>query len=152
MRFLFPALLLAAALLPASVWAKGEGVGLWMEGQVSEVRADGSIIHLVVTGRFWLDQYRGEQASVVEVRDLRGGPARIRATIRQAKPFFAMVKGWGGGALRPSGTLLEILQAASGTDRLVKFELIDARLRFGREGRFSVESADVLRATDHDLR
>ena len=145
MRLLL-ALLVAAALLPGWAFAKGEGVGLWMEGQVSDVRADGGNIHLVVTGRFWFDQHRGQQSSFVEIK------SRMRATLRQGKPFFAMVGNWRGGAIRESGALLDILQAASGTPRLVKFELADARLRFARQGRFAVESADVLRATDHDLR
>jgi hypothetical protein len=151
MRQLLSAVLLVTALSPACALAKGEGVGLWMEGQISEVRTEGANIHLVVTGRFWLDQYRGQQASMVEVRDLRGGPARIPATIRQGKPFYAMTADWRGGAIRPPGALLGILQAAR-TGRVLKFQLIDARLKFGREGRFVVESADVLRATDHDLR
>ena len=71
----------AAALLPAAVLAKGEGVGLWMEGQVSEVRAEGQNIRLVVTGRFWFEQHRGAEPAVVEVRDLRGGPASITAAM-----------------------------------------------------------------------
>ncbi|TMH71662.1 MAG: hypothetical protein E6H57_04750 [Betaproteobacteria bacterium] len=50
MRGLLPAAFAAVALLPAAVLAKGEGVGLWMEGQVSEVRAEGQNIRLVVTG------------------------------------------------------------------------------------------------------
>ena len=82
-----------------------------MEGQVSDVRADGGNIHLVVTGRFWFDQQRGQQSSFVEIK------SRMRATLRQGKPFFAMVGNW-----------------------------------LARQGRFAVESADVLRATDHDLR
>jgi hypothetical protein len=63
-----------------------------------------------------------------------------------------MVEGWRGGALRKPGALLEILQAASGNGRIVKFELINARLKFGPQGRLAVESAEVIRATDHDLR
>lgn len=152
MRILRPAaLVLVVALLPAGVFAKGEGVGLWMEGRVSEVRAEGRNIHLLVTGRFWFEQYRGQQRSVVEVKNLRGGAAVIPATIRQGEAFFAMVEGWGGGAIRQPGALLEILRAASGSERSVKFELINAQVRFAREGRFSVESAETIRATDHDL-
>jgi hypothetical protein len=61
-----------------------------MEGQVSEVRTEGKKIHLVVNGRFWFEQYRGEAHSVVEVKDLRGGPATIPATIAQGETFFAI--------------------------------------------------------------
>jgi hypothetical protein len=140
------------AALPLCAMAKGEGVGLRMEGQVSEVRAEGSRIHLVVTGRFWFEQYRDQQRSVVEIRDLRGGAATIPVVVTQGKPFFAMLAGSGGGAIRPPGGLLQILNTASGTDRVVKFELINARLKFGAEGRFAVEAGEVIRATDHDLR
>ena len=140
------------ALLPICVLAKGEGVGLWMEGQVSEVRAEGSNIRLVVTGRFWFEQYRGQERSLIEVKDLRGGPAAIPAAIRQGKAFFAMVDGWGGGAIRGSGALLKIVRAAADSGKPVKFELTNARLKFGPEGQFIVEAGDVIRATDHALR
>src|SRR5712692_141596 len=152
MRRLLWAAFAAAALLPAAVLAKGEGVGLWMEGQVSEVRAEGQSIRLVVTGRFWFEQYHGAQASVVEVRDLRGGPASIPAVLTQGRPFFAMVANWKGGAIRKSGALLAILQAAAGTGQVVKFELANARLNFGSGGTLAIESATVRRATDHALR
>jgi hypothetical protein len=153
MRGLFAAAAVAtAALNAAAVQAKGEGVGLWMEGQVSEVRAEGPNIRLVLTGRFWFEQHRGEQPSVVEVRDRRGGPASIAAALTQGKPFYAMTENWGGGAVRKSGALLEILQAAAGTGRVVKLELADARLSFGRGGTLAVEGATVRRATDHAQR
>jgi hypothetical protein len=153
MRTLLSAAFAAAVLLPSVVHAKGEGIGLWMEGQVSEVRAEGRDIHLVLTGRFWIDQYRGQQPAVVEVRDLRtGGAATIPALLTQGRPFFAMTESWGGGAIRKSGALLEILQAAARTGKVVKFELADSRLSFGRGGTLAVERAIVRRATDHALR
>jgi hypothetical protein len=152
MRRLLSAALAAVALLPAGVAAKGEGVGLRMEGQVSEVRAEGDNIHLVVTGRFWFQQSRGTETSVVEVRDLRGGPASIPATLTQGRPFFAMSADGRGGAIRKSGALLAILQAAGGTGQVVKFELANARLQFGSGGTLAVEGATVRRATDHTLR
>src|SRR5882762_7959078 len=148
MRSLLSAALAALALVPADAPAKGEGVGLWMEGQVSEVRSEGQTIRLVVTGRFWFEQHRGAQPSVIEVRDLRGGPASIPAVLTQGRPFFAMVENWKGGAIRKSGALLAILQAASGTERVVKLELANARLQFGSGGTLAVESATVRRATD----
>ena len=152
MRGFLSAAFAAAVLLPAAVLAKGDGVGLWMEGQVSEVRSEGQNIRLVVTGRFWFEQYRGSQPSVVEVRDLRGGPASIPAVLTQGRPFFAMVENWKGGAIRKSGALLAILQAASGTGQVVKLELANARLQFGSGSTLAVESATVRRATDHALR
>jgi hypothetical protein len=152
MRWLLWAACAAAALLPAVVQAKGEGVGLWMEGKVSEVRADGQNIRLVLTGRFRFEQYHGREASVLEVKDLRGGPASISATLTQGRPFFAMVENWQGGGIRKAGALLAILQAAASTGQVVKFELANARLQFGSGGTLAVESATVRRATDHNLR
>ena len=153
MRVLLSAAFAVAALLPPAVLAKGESVGLWMEGKVSEVRAEGQDIRLVLTGRFWFEQHRAAKASVVEVRDLRtGGPASIPVVLTQGRPFFAMVENWRGGALRKSGALLAILQAAAGTERVVRLELANARLQFGSGGTLAVESATVRRATDHALR
>lgn len=91
-------------------------MGLWMEGQVSEVRAEGRNIHLTVTGRFLFTQVRGQEASTIEVLDLRGGTATIPATLIQGNPFFAMVGNWRGGAIRQPGALLEIVRAASSHD------------------------------------
>jgi hypothetical protein len=141
------ALAAAVVLGPGSAWAKGEGVGVWMEGQVSEVRAKGAAIHLVLRGRFWFEQHRGTEPSVIEMRD-----ATIPATLAQGKPFFAMVENWHGGALRKPGALMQILQAAAASGKPVKFELVNARLKFAPEGRIAVEAAEVIRATDHDLR
>jgi hypothetical protein len=147
MRSLLPAALAAVVLLSAEVLAKGEGVGLWMEGQVSEVRAEGQGIRLVLSGRFWFEQYRGAEPSVVEV-----GKTPIAAVLTQGRPFFAMTADWKGGSIRKSGALLAILQAAAASGRPVKLELADSRLSFGRGGTLAVESAIVRRATDHALR
>lgn len=146
MRFLL-ALVAAAVLCPGSASAKGEGIGVWMEGKVSEVRAEGSSIRLALNGRLWLQQYRGTEPAEVEARD-----TTIPATLKQADPFFAMVENWHGGAIRKRGALLEILQAAAASGKPVKFELVNARLKFGPQGRIAVEAAEVVRATDHALR
>jgi hypothetical protein len=37
-----------------------------MEGTVSRVEVNGKNIHLVLTGRFWLEQYRDREHSVVD--------------------------------------------------------------------------------------
>jgi hypothetical protein len=147
MRRLLSAALAAACLLPAAVLAKGEGVGLWMEGQVSEVRAEGQNIRLVVTGRFWFQQHRGAEPSVVEVKN-----ATIPAVLTQGRPFFAMTENWKGGAIRKSGALLALLEAAARTGQVVRLELANARLQFGSGSTLAVESATVRRATDHALR
>jgi len=102
----------------------------------------------VLTGRFWLEQYRGNVRSVVEVDGRRGIPV----TVVQAEPFFAMTTNWGGGAIRAHGALLPILETAAERKRTVKLELLDAKLVFGREGYFEVTEGAVIRATDADLR
>src|SRR3954462_2448612 len=153
MRRLFSAALAAAALVPGAVAAKGEGIGLWMEGQLPARRAEGRDIRLVLTGRFWFDQYRGQEAAVVEVHDPRtGGAASIPAVLTQGRPFYAMTQNWRGGSIRKSGALLEILQDAAASGKSVRFELADSRLSFGRGGTLAVERAIVRRATDHTLR
>jgi hypothetical protein len=152
MRILL-ALVAAAVFWTGGASAKGGGIGIWMEGQVSEVRAEGSSIHVVVHGRLWLEQYHGQQRSAVEVRELRdGGPTNIPATLVQANPFFAMVENWRGGSISQPGALLRILQAASASGQKVKFELLNARLKFEPDGGVAVEGAQVIRATDHALR
>jgi len=139
---------LVTSCLAVLAHAKGAGVGLWMEGTVSKVRSDGRKIHLTVTGRFWFEQYRGTARSLVEVDGSHGLPT----TVVQAEPFFAMTTGWTGGAIRPKGAHLAILETAARHRRTVRFELVDARLVFGREGRFAVADGSVIRATDGDLR
>ena len=146
MRLLL-ALVAAVALYPGSACAKGEGIGVWMEGQVSEVQARGAAVQLLLRGRFWFEQHRGTEPSVIELRD-----ATIPATLAQGEPFFAMVENWHGGAIRKPGALLQILQAAAASGKPVKLELVRARLKFEPQGRIRVESAEVVRATDHQLR
>ncbi len=142
---------LLTLILPVAALAKGEGVGLWMEGKVSDVKTEGQKIQLVLTGRFWFEQYRGQERSVVEIKGEHGVPATIVATITQAEPFFAMVATWEGGAIRKQGALLAIVQEAAKRNRIIKFEFFDGQLAFGRNGSLTVMNGAVLRATDHNL-
>lgn len=142
-----PIVLVALLMLPVLIHAKGDGVGLWMEGTVSNVDVEGQDIHLMLSGRFWLEQYRGNSRSSVEVDGRRG----LAVTVTQAAPFFATTSDWRGGAIRDPGALLAILRVAAQQRRLVRFELVDAQLSFGRDGSFTVSRAAVVRATDHDL-
>jgi hypothetical protein len=142
-------LLLLGLLLPASVLAKGDGIGLRMEGTVSNLKVDGEKLSFTLTGRFYFEQYlRGTERQAVEVDGRRGLPV----TVVQAEPFFAVTPDRHGAALRPNGTLARILRAAVDRKRVVKFELTDAKLEFGPERRFVVAYAEVIRATDADLR
>ena len=146
------AALVAIALLPDAAVAKGEGVGLWMEGKVSDVEKDGEAVHLLVTGRFWLDQYRGRERHALEVTGPQGQPATIPATLTQARPFFAMATDWRAGAIREEGALAAMVEEAARREWTVRFEFEDAQLAFGRDGGLTVIRGNVVRATDHDLR
>lgn len=142
-------LAIGAAASSWSAQAKGEGVGLWMDGTVSQVREVRGELRFVVKGRFSFTQFRGTHGSVIEVD--AGEEIPVRA--QQGNPFFAMTSDWSGGAIREdSRALVALLRAAQRTGNVVKFELSDATLRFGPERKFAVESARVVRATDHDLR
>jgi hypothetical protein len=137
---------------PVVAFAKGEGVGLWMEGTVSDVQVEGPTIQFVLTGRFWFQQYRGRERSIVEIKGEHGKPAIIPVTVTQGEPFFAMSPSWKAGAIQEQGALPRITQAASRHDRIVKFEFWGAEVAFGRAGHFTVVNGTIIRATDHDLR
>lgn len=131
-----------------SAWAKGEGVGLWMEGTVSDISANGGEAKFLLSGRFWLEQHRDGKRSTIEIDGAHG----VRVAVTQADPFFAMSKDWGAGSIRGEGKLIALLKAAAQGARIVKFELWGAMLEFGRDGSFAVVSGGVVRATDEDLR
>jgi len=147
-KFASITLLLLGLLAGNCAFAKGEGVALRMEGTVSNLEIQGEKLRFVLTGRFSFKQWRGQTESSVDVDGSRGIPV----TVVQAKPFFAMTEDGHGAAIREKGALAGILQAAAEHKRVVRFQLVDARLVFGREGRFSVAHAGVIRATDAGLR
>jgi hypothetical protein len=142
-------LAIGVSVVPCLTSAKGEGVGLWMEGTVSNLHVVDDQIHFfVLTGRFWFEQYRGTKRSSIEVDGRRG----LSVTLTQAQPFFAMSTDWRAGAIRKEGSLSALMKAAAQSNRVMRFELLDARLDFGSGSRFAVDSARVIRATDGDLR
>jgi len=141
-------LVIGVYVLPCPASAKGEGVGLWMEGTVSNLHVADDQIHFMLTGRFWFEQYRGAKRSSVEVDGRRG----LSVTVTQAQPFFAKHTDWRAGAIREEGSLSTLVKAAARTNRVMRFQLLDARVDFGSDGSFAVESAKVIRATDDDLR
>ncbi len=147
-KFASISLLLLGLLVGNCAFAKGEGVALRMEGSVSNLEIQGEKLRFVLTGRFSFKQWRGQTESSVDVDGRRGIPV----TVVQANPFFAMTEDGHGAAIREKGALAGILQAAAEHKRVVRFQLVDARLVFGRGGRFAVAHAGVLRATDADLR
>jgi hypothetical protein len=147
-KFASITLLLLGLLVGNCAFAKGEGVALRMEGSVSNLEIQGEKLRFVLTGRFSFKQWRGQTESSVDVDGRRGIPV----TVVQANPFFAMTEDGHGAAIREKGALAGILQAAAEHKRVVRFQLVDARLVFGRGGRFAVAHAGVIRATDADLR
>jgi len=147
-KFASITLLLLGLLVGNCAFAKGEGVALRMEGTVSNLEIQGEKLRFVLTGRFSFKQWRGQTESSVDVDGRRGIPV----TVVQANPFFAMTEDGHGAAIREKGALAGILQAAAEHKRVVRFQLVDARLVFGRGGRFAVAHAGVIRATDADLR
>ena len=142
------ALAIAALWLPGLASAKGEGVGLWMDGTVSQLREVRGELRFVLKGRFSFTQFHGEHGSVIEVDAGEGIPVRVR----QGNPFFAMTGDWSAGSIREDPkALAAIVRAAERAGHDVKFELHDATLRFGEGRKFSVEGAQVIRATDPAL-
>lgn len=141
-------ILLAGLSLPATVLAKGDGVALRMEGTVSKLEFKGDKAHFILTGRFFFKQWRDQTESSVDVDGSRG----ISVTVVQWEPFYAMTEDGHGAAIREKGALAAILRAAAENKRVVKFQLIDANLAFGRDNRFKVTHASVIRATDAELR
>lgn len=138
-------------LLPNVALTKGQGVGFTMEGTITSVSAMGKEIHFTFTGTFYISQFLDQKKSVVEIDCSQG----ISATVSQGDPFFAMSTDGRAGAIRPSGELLKILNAAAKHRRTVKFELYDVRLAHGKDndyGHFTLTGAKVVRATDADLR
>ena len=141
-------MLLAGLSLPVVVPAKGDGVALRMVGTVSKLEFKGEKAHFILTGRFFFKQWRGQTESSVDVDGSRGIPV----TVVQWEPFYAMTEDGHGAAIREKGALAAILKAAAENKRVVRFELIGANLVFGRDNRFRVTQASVIRATDANLR
>jgi hypothetical protein len=145
LTFLF---FVVCCLLPAKLAAKGEGVGFWMEGTVSEVKAAGDQIHFILKGKFWFVQYDGALSPQRIEVDCKHG---ISATVHQNDPFFAFSTDWGAGAIQEAGGLLRILKAAVAPGRTIKFELLEPKITFDSKQNITLTDAAVIRATDADL-
>ncbi|MBM3883233.1 MAG: hypothetical protein FJ387_26565 [Verrucomicrobia bacterium] len=137
-------------LFAVSAFGKGGGVGFWMEGTLTNITVTGDRIQFQLTGRFWMEQFPDGRPprQLIEVDCKRG----VSATVSQAEPFFAMTSDWHGGAIRQKGALLKILKAAAEHGRVVRFQMLQPKLEFGRDGSFTLTDAAVIRATDADLR
>src|SRR4051794_9940931 len=84
------------------VFAKGGGVGYWLEGTISSVDLVDNRVELVLSGLLILDQYTGGPSTRQSVQyECKRG---MRASLVQwQQMFFIMSTDWRGGALRGDG-------------------------------------------------
>ena len=137
------------ALATTTAFAKGGGVGYWLEGTVASVRLAGDRVELVMVGNLILDQHSGGPPTRQEIRYecARG----ISATLGQWKAFFAMSSDWRGGGIRGAGELRRLAQTALERGSVIKIELQNPQIDF-TDWQCPVVKADAIRATDHDLK
>jgi hypothetical protein len=149
LRIFVPALILFVSLLVSpTAFAKGKGVGFWMEGTVSDVAPTPTGISFRLKGRFWFSKYLGSTPTIIDV----DGKDGIVATVRQGDPLFAFSADWRAGSIQEPGGLLRILKKASEQGGVVKFELREPSLKFDSKQILTLTDAAVIRATDADLR
>jgi hypothetical protein len=129
---------------------QSNGVFCWMEGTVTNISVNGDSIHIQMTGRFRLQQYRGiarTHLSVIEADCKRG----ISATLTPFRVFIAVTPDGRGGAVRnDKGALLGIIKVAAERGRAVKFELANPIIAFDTDGSITNVESAVVRATDAD--
>jgi len=137
---------IALLLAPAFVFAKGEGVGVYLEGLVSDVRADGPKIHFRLSGTVDLIQYRGRQESLIRIQ----GDRPVEATTRQDDFCFVMIDdaSWHPGPCQ-KGQILATLKRAAAERVPLRLELSRTALRFGTgEGHVTVTDSVTLRVSE----
>jgi hypothetical protein len=151
-RHLDLALLASIALLTGMnlpAFAKGGGVGYWLEGKVTSVRLVDTHVELVIRGRLTLDQYSGAPSTRQSIHyECERG---ISASLSQWEAFFAMSVDWRGGALRGAGGLDRLVQSALKRGNVIKMELQKPNIHF-TDWQCPVVKAEVIRATDPDLK
>ena len=137
------------ALSTSMAFAKGGGVGYWLEGKVTSVRLSGGHVDLVIAGQLTLDQYSGGSTTrqVIRYECARG----ISATLGQWKAFYAMASDWRGGGIRGEGALGRLTQTALERGSVIKIELQNPQIDF-TDWQCPIVKADAIRATDHDLK
>ena len=114
-----------------TVLAKGDGVGFTMEGTVTNFAATGESYRFTFTGTFHITQWRGVSNSTVEI-DCKHG---LFATVTQNSFFVATHPSLNAAAVRNDpNALSSILKAAAKHGRLIKFELANPILTFGKGG------------------
>src|ERR1051325_4647320 len=119
--FALASLALLICTIPAA-FAKGEGVGYWLEGTVASVHLSDNHVELVIAGRLTLDQYSGGPSTRQSIH--YQCPNGIRASLTQWESFFAMTSDWRGGAIRGKGELGRLVQTALKRGSSLKLELL----------------------------
>lgn len=139
--------LLTGASLPA--FAKGGGVGYWLEGKIKSARLVDTHVELVIEGRLTLDQYSGGPSTRQSIHyECERG---INASLSQWESFFAMSVNWRGGALRGAGGFNRLVRSALNRGSVMKMELQKPNIDFA-DWQCPVVKAEVIRATDPDLK
>lgn len=133
---------------PSSVSAKGEGVGVYLQGLVSNVRSTAAGVTFKLTGVVELVQYRGQEKSVILVK----GAAPVPVASRQSDFCFVMIddSSWNPGPCR-EGQLAGALERAARERRAIRLELARTTLRFGggeQEVEVEVQASEMLRLSD----
>jgi hypothetical protein len=135
-------------LAPTSVFAKGEGVGVYLEGLVSDVRAEGRSISFRLSGSLDLTQFRRGEQSVIRIQ----GRTPVEVTTRQGDFCFVLIDDWSWhpGPCR-AGQLREALERAAREHLGLRLELGRVALRFGgAENDVEVTDSETLRVKKVD--
>jgi len=137
------------AFTSSDAFAKGGGVGYWLEGTLTSVRVADNRVELVIAGRLTLDQYAGGPSTRQSV--LYECAHGISASLVQWQSFFVMSTDWRGGALRGSGELARLAQATLKRGNVIKLELLNPKIDFA-DWQCPIVQAEVIRATDPELK
>ena len=131
---------------PSSVSAKGEGVGVYLQGLVSNVRSTEAGVTFKLSGVVELVQHRGQERSVILVK----GAAPVPVASRQGDFCFVMIddSSWNPGPCR-EGQLVGALERAARERRTIRLELARTTLRFGgAEREVEVQASEMLRLSE----
>ena len=135
-------LILIAVLLTSSlVFAKGDGVGVYLDGAVSNVQADGREIRFRLNGTLELKQFHRGRQSVIRIQSADA----VTVKTKQVDFCFVLIDdwSWNPGPCQP-GQLLKALERASREHVQVRLELSRTTLRFGGEN-VEVTESETLR-------
>ena len=136
-------IVIAFLLAPTSVFAKGEGIGVYLEGLVSEVRADERSVSFRFSGSLELTQFRQGEQSVIRIQSR----TPVEVTTKQGDFCFVLIDdwSWNPGPCR-AGQLRTALERAAREHLGMRLELGRVALRFGGgENDVKVTDSETLR-------